>query len=330
MTLKEIAEKTGVSVSAVSKALAGAPDISEETRRRIEEVARESGYRKTREKGRKNGTKPLVIAVVTPDMKSRYFAKILECLDEQLYLLNGRLAVGCSRYDAELEAQYLNRFCGDSYIDGIVLITPYNGVDSIPKGRVPIVAISQTDQTISQYDAIKVDDSCGIQQAVERFLELGHRKIAYIGERLTYSRLNYFRSAMNACGEKPDESMMLVSNKRSEEAGYESMVKLIEGNNLPTAIFAAYDSIASGAMSAMSEHGIRVPEDVSVVGFDNVTNVFRYNGKLSTIDCHIDDQTQIALSILKKKIYRQEFTAVQNITIKTELVERSSLAKVRE
>ncbi len=330
ITLKEISQIAGVSISTVSKALSGAHDIGDESRKRIQEIADSHGYVAPKGRRRKEANEQPILAIIYPDMTSSYFTHLLDCFDKQLRAKNGTLVMGCSRFDIDIERKLLEHFMESDAVDGIVCITPFNQIDSMPKRGVPVVVISQTNLEFSSVDTIKVNDRQGIFQTIERLKFLGHKKIGYIGEKNTYSRLNYFKEAMKYHSCEIDESLIKVSPHRFEYAGYDSMNQLISENNLPTALFASYDDIAVGIARALYEKNIRIPEDISLVGIDNTASSLYLKDRLSSIGCHIEEQVQIALNTLFNKINNPQFTVVQNITIQTELIARDTLAPPKE
>jgi DNA-binding LacI/PurR family transcriptional regulator len=233
--------------------------------------------------------------------------------------------MGCSQFDPETEQKLVNYFTKMGNVDGIICISAMDHLLPMGNFNIPMVVISQTDVSFDNIDWIKVDDRGGICNAIDHFVRLGHRRIAYIGEKLTYSRLDYYKEALQTNNIEIEESLIKVSSHRFERAGYESMLALIDEKNLPTAVFAAYDDIALGAIRALHEHSLRIPQDISLVGVDDIVSSSYLKERLTTISCHIDEQVEIALDLLLKKIYNPQFKAVQNITIKTEFIQRDTV-----
>ena len=320
MTLKEIAEASGYSISAVSKALAGAPDISETAKKEILKLAGELGYTPKRKLKKVEPTRPLTIGLLIPTPSSGYFSRISYELEQMLRAEGALLVIGYSQYDPETEAADIRAFQRSGMVDAIISVSPNNVADSIPKCDVPLLVISQTDAELHLVDSVKVDDSYGIQCAIEQLYQLGHRRIAYVGELKTQTRLGYYKKALAACGLQPESELVAVSELESFSAGYEGMQAILrQTQQPPTAVFCAYDKIAIGAWSAIAEFGRRVPEDISIFGLDNSRNVHLFGKTLTTIDCHIHDQLSIALDILKRKLRDPSYTTIQVTVIKTDL-----------
>lgn len=328
-TLKDIAKIAGVHVTTVSKALNNSSDVSLTTREKIFHIARDIGYIPySRQKGEKNS---FVIAAIYPDFPSSYYSRLLVSIENNVARKNGILITACSQFNPEMELFLIKYFSQLKNIDGIILITPHEELDKRLAGveiHIPIVVLAHHD-VIRQWDVISVDDRGGIYDAVDHLVNLGHRHIGYIGETLTYQRLNYFRDAMRRHNLPMDEEFIKVSPLRFEEAGYREMSDLIGRGKLPTAIYAAYDNIAIGVLRAIYEAGLKVPEDISIIGQDDIMVSSYLKDRLTTINCHIDEQGNIAVSILFKKILTPNFTAVQRVMIRTELQVRDSTGAPR-
>ena len=171
MTLKEIAEASGYSISAVSKALAGAPDISETAKKEILKLAEELGYTPRRKLKKAEPTRPLTIGLLIPTPSSGYFSRISYELEQMLRAEGALLVIGYSQYDPETEAADIRAFQRSGMVDAIISVSPNNVADSIPKCDVPLLVISQTDAELHLVDSVKVDDGYGIQCAIEQLYQ---------------------------------------------------------------------------------------------------------------------------------------------------------------
>lgn len=326
--LKDIAQLTGVHVSTVSKALHGGNDVSIEKREEVLRVAHKLGYRLPGQRRTRKLGDAITVAVIYPDIASTYYSRLLVSIEEKISRYNGFMISACSHFSSENETLLIERFVNMPNLDGLILITDsQNLTESLSKIEqlMPIVVISHGD-IANKVDLIKVNDRDAIDDAIAQLIFQGHSEIGYIGETLTYHRLNSFRISMEKHGLPVNENHIKVSTSRFEEAGYIEMNKMIKQGDLPTAIYVAYDNIAFGAMRAIYEAGMKIPRDISIIGQDATKTADYLKDKLTTIDCHIEEQGNIACSILYKKIVDPNFTVMQNVVIGTELIMGETIA----
>jgi DNA-binding LacI/PurR family transcriptional regulator len=326
--LSDIAKLTGVHVTTVSKALNGSDEISVAKREEIVQTARTLGYLLPDQRAPKKLNDVLTVAVIYPDMTSSYYSRILVAIEEKVSCYNGYMVTACSRFDADNEVHLADRFANMPNVDGLIVISGSQNLTRL-LGKVgalmPVVVITHSDID-NKIDLIRVNDRDGINEAIDYFAKMGHRNIGFIGERFTILRLGYFKEALLKHGLLVNEDFIKVSSYRFEEAGYDNMSKLLKQGKLPTAIYAAYDNIAIGAMKAIYEAGLKIPDDISIIGEDDLDIGDYQKDRLSTIDCHVEEQGDIACSILYKKIMDRSFNAMQNVVIRTELIIRDSVA----
>ena len=319
-TLKEIAEIAGVHITTVSKALNNANDVSINTKNKIIRIAQDVGY-SPKHLQKKEG-ESFTIAAIYPDFQSSYFSRLLMSIEASIASKGGFLVTACSQFNPEVELNLLRQFTQMQGIDGIILISPDNEFENRLKDyelHIPVVVLAN-EEVSKKYDFINIDDMGGI----EYLKRMGHKQIGYLGETLTFQRLKYFRQAMEKHGLPVDESFIRVSPYRFEEAGYTAMNDMIESGSLRTAIYAAYDNIAIGALRALYGAGLKVPDDISIVGQDDILVSSYLKDRLTTINCHIEEQGSIVASILHTKILNPNFKAIQNVVISTELMLRDS------
>jgi DNA-binding LacI/PurR family transcriptional regulator len=195
--------------------------------------------------------------------------------------------------------------------------------ETIALNSIPILQIAMN-QRSAGHDNICVDENAGITMIINHLIQLGHREIAFLGERYAERRMQYFKNAMKDHG--LNDSTVLITQTRHWQAGYELADQLLTKYKKQkiTAVVAEYDDIALGAMRRFKEAGFRVPDDLSIVGFDDA-NYCRYLPiALTTVESHIDEMCEIALDILYKKIQNPQYRVVQNISIVPDLIYRES------
>ena len=160
--------------------------------------------------------------------------------------------------------------------------------------------------------------------AVDHLVELGHTKIGYIGERASDIRYHAICKCLRQRGIEIIPAFMKRGVERFEQGGYMRTLELLKEKELPTAIFASYDQIAFGAIRAFQEHGIRVPEDISIIGFDNIVMDNYHPVKLSSITNPVDQMGITAVKILLDAIKHPRSHVVQNVALQSRLVIRKS------
>ena len=161
---------------------------------------------------------------------------------------------------------------------------------------------------------------------MEHMISKGHRDICYIGDKLSdKTRKMAFKKVLEEAGIEITEKWLHTGSKRFEECGYEGMKKILSEKSLPTAVFAAYDDIAIGAMKAIYEKGLSIPEDISIAAIDDIRiSKYLYPG-LTTVACPIMEMARIAASTLMDRIDSNENRPTQVISLNPELVKRKSV-----
>ena len=329
-TLKDIAKMAGVNLSTVSRAINDSSEINKETKERILDIARQLNYVSNKHNKAFKNEGNNTIGIICPEIKSNYYAQLVNTIEVRLKAKGYMLLIGLTDFKYENEVYYLKLF-EKKGVGGIICIATVDRKiekdlkDFKSKYNMPIIQVA-TEVELQDYDYIKIDEDYGISLAISHLAELGHREIGYIGETLSESRLKSFNSLLKKNGLPINHDFIKVGTERFEEGGYKRMKEILALKKLPTAIFASYDSIAIGAMRAMTESGLRIPEDISIIGVDNI-NVAAYLTKaLTTISSPVNDMGSIASRILLDKI-EDNNAVVQHVALKPELILRETTGK---
>jgi DNA-binding LacI/PurR family transcriptional regulator len=325
--LKDIAKITGVSISTVSKALNNSSEIKRETKARIIKVAQDLNYEFNPGKP-DSKRKNRLIGVICPEVNSNYYTQLISSVGTHVVSRGYQYIVAISDFRTDKEERYLE-LLGNSGVDGIIFITENKNIEAVMSSikyfwNIPLVLIAADAET-DNFDCIRIDDCHGVVIGVEHLIKLSHSKIGYIGDHLTESRLKTYREVLARHGIPVDQNLIQIPDTRFEECGYKGM-KAMLGAGAPTAVFAAYDDIAIGAMRAISEHGLSIPEDISVIGMDNVTVCPYLTKSLTTVSNPIKEMAAVSVSILSHKIEDRSFTVVQHVALKPELIVRETTA----
>ena len=319
MTLNTLAKLSGVSVATVSKAFSGSNEISEETRARIFDISREHDCF---DKYNKNKFDKKVIAVICPELKSDYYNTFASILEKEITAQGGIMTVSVSSFSTEHQQELIAYYSAYCRVDGIILVDPQIPISN--DFMIPAVAIGKKSDISSNICYVSLPLSNAIDQAVQYLYELGHRRIGFAGEELTTSKLTLFEESMAKLHIPLDCSLIYKSHERFERAGICAADYFCGMEEMPTAILAAYDHIAIGMIKEFTERGIRVPDDVSVIGMDDIAIAPYLTTSLSSISSHTDKACHTAVDMIMKKILNQNYTPQSNIVISSEFIPRGS------
>ena len=320
MNLSMLAKLCGVSAATVSKAFSGSGEISEETRNKIFEIAKEHGVY---DRYNKNKYDKKVIAVLCPELNSDYYNNFVTILDKEITAHGGIMTVSVTNFDEEREKTLVSYYCSYCKADGIITINQKADVNEFL--NIPIVAIGPS-QSANVKERITYTNVLG--DVVGYLKKNGHTDIGFVGELLTVSKINAFKESLRHHLLPLNEKYIRTSDLRFEDAGIEVMDKWFEsGEVLPTAIVAAYDYIAIGIIKSITRHGLKVPDDISVVGMDGI-NIGNYlETTLSSISNNsvlcCRKASEIIMKKIKDPLYRED------VEIPSEFIVRASSGRVK-
>ena len=321
MNLNTLAKLAGVSVATVSKAFSGREEISAETRDRIFAIARAHGCF---DKYNKNKFDKKVIAVICPELNSDYYNAYITILNREIEAQGGLMTVSVHNFSHEKTEEMFAYYSSYCKADGIIVVGP-TGILNNPL-MIPAVAIG-TSKDHEYVDSIFIDFGTAIMDAIYFLKAKGHTRIGFAGETLTGSKEKLFRNALRHAGIPLREEWIKVSEERFEKAGITATDAFLKEKELPTAILASYDNIAIGMIKSLQEKGIRVPEDISVIGMDDIAVASFLETSLSSIRTHTDEACRLAVELIMKKLKNQYYSVRQNITIASEFIPRDSSAE---
>lgn len=325
MTLKELARKANVSVSTASKALHYSKELHNDTIELVNRIARENGYfsdiRKQRQGMRKN--KPLRFVVICPEIISFHYTQIATVINDLLSEKNAVAEIRISYFDNAREHEIMMSCLHETEIDGIITLSEGERFED---AALPVVGMIAGKVN----DSVNLDIYGGFEQAIRYLIELGHRKIGYIGEKLTIFKQRNLAEIIGKFGLEVDERFFLCSPYRFEKAGFTAINDLLDsGGELPTAFVAAYDEIAMGAMSALLRRGISVPQDVSVIGINNVPAAEYFPVPVTTIGFDVNKLCRSVVDTVFKRMNAPDGEAV-HADVEANLIVRRSTAARRE
>jgi len=323
MTLKKLAELTGYSVSTVSKAFSYAEDVSEQTRNDIFEEAKRQGvfHKYHHEKYEKK-----IIAIILPELKSYFYSAYAEELQRIIEADNGIVVLSTDGFDSKKRSELIDYYDQYMNVSGMLVVGfPKRDANAL---HTPVVSLLHTKS--ENCDCVCVGNEWPIHQAVRHLHELGHERIAYVGEPLTVERKDIFLRAMLSEGLTVSNATCYTSPYRFERAGADGVRWALAQEPRPTALFCAYDYIAFGAVHELNDKGLCVPQDMSVIGVDNVATSEYMGTPLTTLDSHTAEVSRIAYDLLKRKMRGELYRLHQTIEISGELIIRQSTGRPKK
>ena len=324
MNLQTLAKYSGCSVSTVSKAFSGSAEISDDTKNRIFNIAKELGCF---EKYSKESYGKKLIAVLCPETESAYYTAFLSHINSCISAQGGTMAISLTGFSKEIEAELISFYSSQNHSDGIIVIDGHTQA----KKHICVPTVYLNSALDNHYtDVVNIDYYSGIYDAILELKLNGHTKIGFIGEGLSKRKLDCFRSAMLNCGIPINEDFIIISEKRFESAGFEAMNKLLSLKDIPTAIFAAYDYIALGAIEVIARHGLSVPEDISIIGSDNIKLAHYNKIPISSIDPCAEEACKIIVEKLFYRINNPRYCSAQSVTVHSRFISRKSVSSAKK
>ena len=329
ITLKKLAEHLGLSRTTISMILNDVPEVTrfpEYTRKRVVESAKRLGYRPNYFARSLNRKPTYLIGVIVPDLGNGYEAALLSGFERRLLDTEYTSFVSSHFWSTSVLQRHIETLC-DRGAEGLLLI---NSTLSKSPG-IPVVTIS-AHRSPSWSTRVSIDNAFGIREAISHLVRLGHKEMAFIkGHERSGSTEDHWNAVLSTCkdvGIRVDPRLTVQLERldptgmRPAEEGSIAAQKLLGRGKRFTALVAYNDISALGAMIALREAGHKVPEDVSVMGFDDIEFASIAYPPLTTIRQPLREIGATAAELLMRKIAKNE--VVENIRVKPELIVRSS------
>ncbi len=327
----DVARAAGVSIATVSLVLNGRTQValSPATRKRVMEAAERLGYRPNRVARSLISGRSQTVGLLLPSLSSSFVARIAEGVEEEATGNDHRILLAHSRHDPEFESRQLDLLLQHK-VEGVILVTGEGTLPSLPtrlglmaRNQVPCVVVDDS-AAAEQVDCVVSEDQDGMNRAVRHLLELGHRDIAFLGAGLGTSsardRLAGFRIALGEAGIRWREDRVAGSSYRQPEVDI-AADRWFSGPDRPTAVVAANDRHLAALLPILRARGIRVPEDLALLGYANYD--FASYLDLSSVEQDPEEMGRIAMRRLLERIGNPRL-APQRIPLPARLVIRTS------
>jgi DNA-binding LacI/PurR family transcriptional regulator len=304
-TIIDVAARAGVSKSLVSLVLRGKgpPLVSAERRELVLHAVAELGYRPN---GMARGLaqqRTGLLGVLVSDLRNPFFAELAESVDAEAARRGYRAVLAAGHRNAEREQLVVNDFL-ESRVEALVLLSPALSAAAITRtvGGVPVVVEGRPTFRSARVDLVGTDDALGAELAVRHLVELGHSDIAHIAGTApgAAARRKGYERAMRT--HRRGQYVQVVGSDETDSAGYEVARRLLGGPDRPTAVFAVNDVVALSVLAAAEDLEIRVPEELSVVGFDDIYLAGLRGVGLTTVAQPVDEIATTMVGALLSRI----------------------------
>jgi LacI family transcriptional regulator, galactose operon repressor len=358
VTIHDVAARAGVSVATVSRVLNGKELVREETSRQVRQVAKSLRYVPNVAARTLSIRRSLTIGIVLPEVHGEFFSEVIRGIDLAARAAGYHILVSGSHSDAREMLDVLEAMRGR--VDGLVVMAPDVALAPLREPlahKLPLVLLNSDDE---HHAAITIDNYGGARKMMRHLGSLGHKSIAFIkgpeqnGD--ARERLRGYRQVMRTLtklgagsGERgatnrsalraPSSQLLEIDGDFTERAGYDAVKAILALDPRPTAIFAANDSMAVGALSALAANGVAVPREMSVAGFDDIPIAHYVTPPLTTIGVDIAELGRRAFAVLaegmlegasvRQQVRRQECIGTTLVVRKSCAVPNSRIHKVR-
>ncbi|MFD2202122.1 LacI family DNA-binding transcriptional regulator [Shivajiella indica] len=335
VTMKEIAKKLGVSVSTVSRALKDSPELHPDTKKRIVEMAKSMNYQYNLLAQSLRISRSKVLGVIVPELTSHFFSSNISGIQDTAYKRGYNIMICQSNESFEQEKANI-RTLVSSQVDGLLISLSretknYGHLQELYDREIPFIMFDRVTEEIP-VSKVTVDDAHGAFLAVHHLLEQGCRKIAYFSgpEDLYISkkRKEGYLDALREFGLSEKDSQIYITDL-TPEMNRQITLKMLEEKELPDAIFAMIDPLAVDVMMVLKEKGIKIPEDIALVGFTNNPTAAVVEPSLTTVSQPGYEMGQIATNHLLDQLDEIVSDDPQSFVLLTTLVVRDSSKKTK-
>jgi LacI family transcriptional regulator len=326
-TIRDVAREAGVSIATISRVFNGSARVSDDTTRRVREVAERMGYWPNGAARSLITKRTHALGVLLPDLYGEFFSEVIRGIDRAARREGYHLVVSSSHADASELFAALQTMRGR--IDGLIAMAPdleSPAAFEESATRFPIVLVNPGFDS-ERCASVATDNVGGARAMVRHLVAAGHRDIAFIAgpanNRDAVQRLQGYRAALRELGIAPSPGLE-VHGGFTESSGHEATRELLERVPRPAAVFAANDCMAVGALSALHEAGLRVPDDVAVTGFDDIAMASYLSPRLTTVRVEASRLGERAVQILFGAMQGGDGASVPHEILPTSLVVRES------
>jgi LacI family transcriptional regulator len=325
VTIREIAEKAGVSRSTVARALNDHPNISTATKQKVREIAAELGYVPNYIAQSLSSSRTQTIGMVIARITDPFTWKVIEGVDLAAHEQGYSVFVGTARDDLKREYEIIETF-HRRRVDGIIISSSHMGSyygAELREINIPVVLINEQ-QPEGVFRSVSTDDYAGVQQGLDYLIDVGHQHIVYVGvanrPKSNPRRYRAYRETLAAAGLPVyDEIDALIPGRPDIETGRHAAERVLTAH--PTAVLCYNDRVALGVNAALRERHVAIPQEISIMGFDDIDEASYAVPRLTTVG---QPQTQLGKQAVEMLLHLLDGATVANRILPCELVVRDS------
>lgn len=329
-SIKDVAREAGVSIATVSRVLNEIDVVNEETKQKVNDAIKKLGYRPNIVARSLKTQKTKTIGIVIPDISNQIYSEIVRGAEDVSNIYNYNVILCNTDLDMEKEMEYL-RVLKEKMVDGIIYMSSSMGEDVvklIKELQIATVLVETKDEN-NIFPSVTLDNKKAAEEAVTYLVKNGNKKIAYIGANNSVynaSTLRYsgYKAALTDNSLYEDKNLVHFGALKAKD-GYEAINKMLDTSKFD-AVFCVNDEIAMGVINALRDNGIKVPDDVDVIGFNNIPTASIFYPKLTTIEQPLYDMGSIGMRMLIKIINKKKVDQ-EHYVLNHSLIERDSTKK---
>lgn len=332
-TIKDVAKRAGVGIATVSRTLHNSSQLRPETAARVRRAIKALGYRPNTHAQSLASGRSHMLGLVVSDITNPFFPELVKGFEDVALRSGYDVFAASTNYDPSRTALCVHRMI-ERKLDGVAIMTSEIDpglADSFARRKVPLVFldVGKVGKGVSN---IKIDYAHGIAQAVEHLHELGHRRIAFIsgpvGLRSAWERREAFLRHLDGGGGSRRDALLIEGGNHKVDGGLRAMLRLLARKPHPTAVLTSNDLTAIGALRGIRQYGLRVPEDISVVGFDDIQMAEFTEPPLTTVRLLRTEVASLACDALLQLIRTPGMGS--ELRMSTSLVIRASTGQANE
>jgi LacI family transcriptional regulator len=329
-TIYEVSKLAGVSLATVSRVINDSGTVRPLTKKKVLSAIAELGYRPNSSAQSLASRKSNTVGVLIPELYGPFFGEMLSSIESELHKAGKRVIITAGHSDEIKERDGIEFLLGSS-CDALILhvySVPDKLMEELNNGPIPIVFLNSHFPQLTE-KCIWLDNEHGGYIATKTLLEHGHRELAYISGPAwkidSFKRLAGHKRALEEYGLEYDESLT-IEGDFEESSGNQAMHQLLKNGASFTGLVCANDEMAAGAIVVARDQGLKLPDDLSIIGYDNVSLTNHLQPKLSSIGCRINEMGQMAARLVLKNAYGQDKLPIQH-AFKPRLVMRESVKR---
>jgi len=332
VTIYDVAREAGVSMATVSRVVNNNPNVKPQTRKKVFEAIERLGYRPNAVARGLASKKTTTVGVVIPDISNSIFSEVARGIEDIANMYHYNIILCNSDKRKEKEIRVINTLL-EKQVDGLLFMggaVTEDHLQAFQTSQVPIVLCGTSDEH-NTMPSVDIDHQAAAYDSVKLLIDNGHRKIGMISGTLQdpangFARYQGYKQALEEAGIPVSENLVRIGNYKYE-SGYEVMKYFLELADRPTAIFAATDEMAIGAIHAIQDYGLKVPEDISVISVDNIRMASMVRPELTTVAQPMYDIGAVSMRLLTK-LMKKEPVDLEKVVLPHEIIHRKSVAQL--